>query len=153
METRIITEQKVRDQLQIISYWTKNLIPKVEFVTGLPRGGVIPAVLFSHEYGLKYIESGELVRNSFFIDSEENQRKVLILDDMADSGKTIKDYIKNTEFRVATLFVRNTTEVWPHYFGSSIVDNDWLRFPWERKDSDRQRDYVKNQKQETKTYE
>ena len=30
-------------------------IDKIEFVTGIPRGGLIPAVMMSHAFDIKYI--------------------------------------------------------------------------------------------------
>lgn len=64
------------------------------------------------------------------------ERKVLLVDDISDSGETLRswrDYLqaKGCLVEMATLFERVGTEVSPRYVGLCIEDVDWLVFWWE----------------------
>lgn len=96
-------------------------------IYGLPRGGLIPAVMLSHKAKLPLITDSSLVDNN-----------TLIVDDISDSGETLKGY---TDFTIATLFIRHNTKTTPTIFGEVIMNDDWIVFPWERSDSKQIQDY------------
>ncbi len=64
-------------------------------------------------------------------------KRVLVLDDISDSGETLKvimDYLacgnEDIEFKSATLFYKKTSVYEPHYWINEA--NDWIDFFWER---------------------
>lgn len=125
----------VDKQLEIIGE-KLEAIDKPTFVTGIPRGGLIPAVLASHKFNIPYIgfEAAKALPPSL-------RTQVVILDDIADSGKTLQQ-IKSYNFITATLACRyNTTSV-PTYTGALISDDHWLVFPWEGAESEAIQDYL-----------
>ena len=64
-------------------------------------------------------------------------KKVLVVDDISDSGDTLKavmGYLKNKyadiEFKSATLFYKKTSVYEPHFWINEA--NEWIDFFWER---------------------
>jgi len=63
-------------------------------------------------------------------------KKVLIVDDIADTGKSIllaKKHVESEnpeEVRTATLQLLYTSEVEPDYYGEYLEDWAWVIFPW-----------------------
>ncbi|QKF59023.1 phosphoribosyltransferase [Aliarcobacter lanthieri] len=72
----------------------------------------------------------------FNIPNLDGAKKVLIIDDIVDSGKTMKLIVEllekmypNIEFKLATLFYKNTALVKPDFY---IKKADcWIEFFWE----------------------
>jgi len=146
--------QDIENQLDRISnkLITDNFIP--DYIIAISRGGLVPGVILSHR--LLVIRQNFLTWNIYSYTTENKQeiikadtfnnfslvenKKVLVVDDIIDSGKTIK-YIKglfnlwssSSDIRFAVLVNKL-----PTYFISDIVtgsykelDNKWIVFPWE----------------------
>ncbi|WP_165786806.1 phosphoribosyltransferase [Aliarcobacter cryaerophilus] len=72
----------------------------------------------------------------FNIPDLKSYKKVLIIDDIVDSGKTmievfkiLKEKFPNTEFKLATLFYKTTALIKPDFY---IKQTDiWIEFFWE----------------------
>ena len=113
---------------------------ELEFVSGVPRGGLIPAVMMSHVFNIKYISysSAKLL-------PKELRQKTLVVDDIADTGVTLKE-ASSLNFILATLCMRVGSKTHPRFYGELITDNTWLVFPWESIDSIPVQDYLVNQK-------
>ena len=109
---------------------------ELEFVSGIPRGGLIPAVMMSHVFGIKYISysSAKLL-------PKELREKTLVIDDIADTGHTLKEAI-SLDFITSTLAMRQGSESLPDFYGEYISDDSWLVFPWEKLDSIPMQDYL-----------
>lgn len=110
----------------------------LEFVSGIPRGGLIPAVMMSHVFGIKYISY-----SSARLLPQEVRKNVLVLDDIADTGHTLKESVE-LGFKTATLAMRSGTFTMPLFYGELITDDRWLVFPWEKLDSVPMQDYLSN---------
>ena len=108
----------------------------ISHITGIPRGGLIPAVLFSHRYGFKFIELNQAIRLN-----KSSREKVLVFDDIADTGITLSE-LDQYNFKTATLTTRKGSKVTPTFTGEIITNDDWLVFPWEEKDSKTIQDYL-----------
>jgi hypothetical protein len=94
---------------------------------GIPRGGLIAAVMLSHRLDVPLLMSMEDVM--LF---QHQGRKVLVVDDISDSGKTLIAY--RDTYDIATVCVReHTTETQPRFKGFSVNHDKWLVFPWETK--------------------
>jgi len=104
-------------------------------VSGIPRGGSLLAILYSHRYNIKY-RSAPIV-------GDPNQ---LIIDDIADSGETLKLWQNDFKDSIfATLHYKSISIVEPDIFAKKIEeDYGWIVYPWERKDSKTIQNYLDN---------
>ena len=134
-----------KNKLYLSWKWVDEQINKIgdklegidlEFVAGIPRGGLIPAVMMSHAFGIKYISysSAKMLPG-------ELRNKTLVVDDISDTGETMEEAGK-LKFITATLSIRSGTKTVPYYFGDLINDDRWLVFPWEKLDSIPIQDYL-----------
>jgi len=114
--------------------------PQLEFVAGVPRGGLIPAVMMSHAFGIKYISY-----SSARMLPGELKKKTLVVDDISDTGKTLKEAV-NDGFLTASLALRAGSKTVPNFTGNTINDESWLVFPWEKLDSIPMQDYLVDKK-------
>jgi len=128
----------VDDQINLIGDKLES-VPDLEFIAGVPRGGLIPAVMMSHAFGIKYISysSAKLL-------PKELRENTLVIDDIADTGVTLKEAVE-LQFKTATLAMRSSTSTMPLFYGDLITDDSWLVFPWEKLDSIPMQDYLVNQ--------
>ena len=95
---------------------------KFNGVYGLPRGGLCPAVMISHRLHLPLLAAPA--------------KGCLVVDDIADSGKTLQPYIDKQYF-LMVLVVKYKSSVLPDYAGwhpkarQSREEDAWIVFPWE----------------------
>ena len=105
-----------------------------EAVYGVPRGGLIIAVLVSHNLGIPLITS---LRDMY-------GKKFLVVDDIADTGRTLEK-LKKLEVcdkaTFATLDYHKQSSVVPDCWISEKGDR-WIVYPWEREDSKEVQDYL-----------
>ena len=94
-------------------------------VTGLQRGGLIPAVMISHKLNLPYVYS--------------IHPTTLVVDDICDTGETLNFILG--EIPTAVLHYKPTANHTPTFYAEE-VGNDWIVYPWERKDSEPIQDYL-----------
>ena len=113
----------------------ENLEKKPFYIYGVPRGGLIPATWISHKTGIKYQQI-----NSAQISKMADLSHILVIDDICDSGKTVKEIRENyPKVKVACLYHKETAIETPDIYGE-IVGEDWLVFPWENDETPGQRD-------------
>ena len=120
-----ITWDTIDNLITIIAREVISESPNIYNIYGIPRGGLIPAVLLSHKLGIPV--------------TQEIKNYSLIVDDISDSGNTLKKVIDKCnnpiynykEVYTATLFERQDTIFEPNFIGEHIKYNDWLVFPWE----------------------
>jgi len=138
-----------KNKLYLSWKWVDEQINKIgdklegldlEFVAGIPRGGLIPAVMISHAFGIKYISysSAKMLPGDL-------RKKTLVVDDISDTGVTIAEADK-LKFITATLCLRQGTKTVPYFSGEHINDDRWLVFPWEKLDAIPMQDYLVNKK-------
>ena len=103
----------------------------IEFITGIPRGGIIPAVVLSHRLKIPYCEfPSPLPPNT------------LVVDDIADTGETLKT--KTYGFQTAVLYYKPHTSCFkPTFWAEEYYEDGWIIFPWERTDSNTIQDYLR----------
>lgn len=99
------------------------------YIMGIPRGGLIPAVMLSHRLGIPLAPP-----------TIANEANILVVDDIADTGSTLSSILYkagswSTRMRVTTLYHRTTSEVVPVFAGERINHLDWIVFPWETEES------------------
>jgi len=101
-------------------------------VYGIPRGGLIIAVMMSHRLGIPYTDRLQSLYGE----------KFLVVDDIADTGTTLEqmkaEVFQNAEF--ATIHYNEQSVVEPNFWVSK-KNSDWIVYPWERGDSKPIQDY------------
>lgn len=89
-------------------------------VYGIPRGGLILATLISYKLDIPLLMNAS--------------KGCLIIDDIADSGRTLLHYTENdTQFNryfIATMYYHQRSIVKPNYYKFEKNDK-WIVFPWE----------------------
>jgi len=138
-----------KNKLYLSWKWVDEQINKIgdkleglnlEFVSGIPRGGLIPAVMMSHAYGIKYISYSSAKMLPL-----ELRKKTIVIDDISDTGLTMAEADK-LKFITSSLCTRVGTKTLPRLSGELISGNEWLVFPWETLDSIPVQDYLVNPK-------
>jgi uncharacterized protein len=128
------TFDQVFELIDSIYCQVKESDAKIDFVSGVPRGGLILAVLYSHRFNVPFKEFSQIT--SF--------EKVLLIDDIADTGVTLRSLqSKNLQLTAATLLYRYSSSIIPDFYGQKIEFEDWIVFPWEKEDSEQIQDYLK----------
>jgi hypoxanthine phosphoribosyltransferase len=102
-----------------IASWVKTLDVSFRGIWGPSRGGLIPGVILSHKLNLKLFEDPRV-------------RPLLIVDDIADTGKTLHSLSKLNDVYVATLFYHKQSSFIPDKWVFEKKD-EWLVYPWEQK--------------------
>jgi uncharacterized protein len=130
MEKLYLSWEDIENDINILCNKIKER--KFQFITGLPRGGLIPAVLISHKLDITY--------KSLNLSKAIEEDKYLLIDDIADSGETLidkkyKGYIK------ATLHYKKHSLIKPDYYAREIPNDMWLVYPWENEKSKTIQDY------------
>lgn len=95
----------------------------VDGVYGLPRGGLILAVMISHKLNIPLLQAPT--------------KRSLIVDDICDSGESLLHYFKNSSSEentdrpvICTMFYKDNDLVIPDLFIYEKEDK-WIVFPWE----------------------
>lgn len=130
-EVSIITWDNVRQRAVGVALWIQNNIQgNVVNLYGVPRGGVVPAVIITYllenaGVDVRLVQSIQALNPNDF-------RTLVVIDDICDSGDTFT--MLKQLFPVAkttTLFHRSTATFQPDYFDEEITTENWLDFPWE----------------------
>jgi len=87
-------------------------------VYGIPRGGLVTAVVLSHQLGLPLLTVRRHVTAS-----------TLVVDDISESGKTLLPFVRRGCI-IATLHVVHNACVIPN-FVAKVRNTDWIVYPWE----------------------
>ena len=124
---------------------------KPDVVVGITRGGWVPARVLSDFLEIPNLAT---VRVEFYLGVAETQnepvltqgvsaavtgKKVLIVDDVADTGKSLqlaREHVLQqgaTEVRIATVYRKPWSVIKPDYY--EIETSCWVVFPWEIKET------------------
>lgn len=107
---------------------------KFDSLYGIPRGGLVLAVRLSHKLGLPLMMHDSNIRDG-----------TLIVDDIADSGDTMREFLSNKKYSAtATLFYNSDGKHVPTYFCREKTD--WVVFPWEDEATSKYDKTIKNAK-------
>ncbi|MDD2897056.1 MAG: phosphoribosyltransferase family protein [Aliarcobacter sp.] len=117
-----------------------------EILLAIARGGVTLSHLMAQALDIRNLFTLNSIHyekeqkldtfNIFNIPDLSNAKKVLIIDDIIDSGETMKEILiilnekfPNVEFKIATLFYKSTALIKPDF--SVREANEWIDFFWE----------------------
>jgi len=118
------------DTIDLVDKLCEKIIteqPNIDSVFGLKRGGLIPAVMVSHKLGLPW--SDVMLSNT------------LVIDDICDSGETLKNCIGG--YTAVLHYKPHTSCFRPNIYAQMHEGDEWIIYPWERKDSENIQDYLK----------
>ena len=119
-----------------IADWVINCCDEeIGAIYGLPRGGLPIAVSLSHRLGLPILMN-------YYDRKVVTRKKILVVDDIADTGHTLKDFDSPHNI-TCTIHYHQDSLVKPDYFCTEKGD-DWIVYPWERDDSEAVQDYLKS---------
>ncbi|MEK6981838.1 MAG: phosphoribosyltransferase [Candidatus Micrarchaeota archaeon] len=125
-----------------------------DLLIGISRGGLVPVRLLSDYLGVKnvaiiriefYTKVGETKTNPEItqpLSVDVSGKKVLIVDDIADSGNsllTAKNYLKEkgaSEIKTATLHYKSSSLIKPDYYSEGTTA--WVVYPWEKEETERE---------------
>lgn len=120
-------------------------------IVAIGRGGLVPGVVLSYildchlvNFGIKSYGSDNLQGETIItqipgikFNHDYRDKRVIIFDDLSDKGTTLheaKDYFEQsgfTNYKFATLYIKNSTGFVPNFYLKKFDDNIWLDFPWE----------------------
>lgn len=128
-----VSWELIDDCVTDIAFHLKDTNKDFKGVYGIPRGGVILAVMLSHKLDLPYIENFNYVNSN-----------ILIIDDIADTGETLKKYKKHPlseKSYIVTIHEHKQSIIKPDY---SVINkrDKWIVYPWETEDSEEIQDYL-----------
>lgn len=130
---------QINNILQIL---IKNINEPPDEIWAIERGGLVPGVHLSHHFNipLKVVSKDQI-----FFDYEINsKKKILLVDDINDTGTTIVNLLRNmlsaaidlNYVKTCTLYQKDDSEIKVDYYGTEVSGNTWIVFPWETVDSD-----------------
>lgn len=146
-EREVLTWQLFGDSMQELATQVADsgFVPDV--VLGISRGGLLPAASLAYALDCKnlftmnvefYTDVGEtlpapMMLPPFLTPSELDGMKVLVVDDVADSGKTLAlvlDYCRHhvAEARTAVIYEKSRSVIKPEYVWRHT--DLWITFPW-----------------------
>jgi len=150
-EFEIPTWERIYELLLDLASRIRRADFKPDVIVGVSRGGWLPARIMSDllenpeianvkaEFYLGVAETkGEPVITQPVSVSVKNKR-VLVVDDVADTGKSlalVKEHLNEqgaTEVKIATIYYKPWSIVTPDWFERKT--SDWIIFPWERKET------------------
>lgn len=132
----------------------KKDIGSVDVIVGISRGGLIPARILADRLDIHDLS---VIRISFYkgINQTEKEprllqkiseslegKRVLLVDDLSDSGTSLKAAIaylkelKIAKIYTATLHVKTKSSFIPDFFVSR--SDNWIVYPWEKVETERE---------------
>jgi hypoxanthine phosphoribosyltransferase len=116
-----LTWQHIEEDVNRIYLHATTLTTAISGIYGVPRGGLIPAIMLSHRLNFPLLSAPAA--------------GCIIIDDIADTGKTLEQFgrYNNGPALIATLVHKKSCGFSsPVYFSARIIDTDaWVIFPWE----------------------
>lgn len=96
----------------------------LEYVTGVPRGGLGLAVHLSNLLKIEFLAFEDIA-------AVKHAHQLLVCDDVSDTGVTLQGFV-NRGCITATLFVKPQSIAMPTFHAAVVPDEAWINFPWEK---------------------
>lgn len=124
---------------------------KVDVIIAVSRGGFDPSRIISDQLGVRNLASIQIVyydglnvrrripEVQYPLNADVRGLRTLVVDDVADSGnslKVVKEYVKTqgaTDVKIATLHLKPWSDFKPDYYAETV--DAWIIYPWELKES------------------
>ena len=116
----IVSWEDIEEYINLVAeyYLNKNIIG----IYGIPRGGLIFAVLLSHKMNIPILQAP--VENC------------IIIDDICDTGESLVHYYKDSsgekrnKYHITTMYYKENNLVKPELYLHK-KENKWIVYPWE----------------------
>ena len=129
---RFLSWRDIDDAIERLAINITNSGTQFAAIGGLPRGGLIPAVMLSHTLKIPYVPQAVFMRTP---------GNLLLVDDICDTGKTLKPFENDERIYTVTIHYKLSATTEPNFFWKLAPTNEWIVYPWERKDSKTIQDY------------
>lgn len=136
--------EQVSEGIDLLAFFLKSL--DLQYVTGIPRGGLVPAVMLSHKLNVKFKCLEEILSSTTLM---YGASEILVLDDIFDSGKTLS-YYSSLGFLTAALHKKVITredsqEEGLNFYVYPLLEKEYIVYPWERYDAPTIPNYLINE--------
>ena len=143
------------DDVQRLAEKTADIIKedgfKPDLMIAVSRGGFDPARIISDQLGIRKLASLQIIYYSgvnakrekpevlFPLNAQIDGLKVLVVDDVSDSGHSlmaVKEYVEENgaaEVKIATLHYKPWSLYKPDYYAEEV--DKWILYPWEPNES------------------
>ena len=95
---------------------TSHYKGRISGVYGVPRGGLVLAVMLSHSMNVPLLMAP--------------CNGCLVVDDILDSGDTLAPY-SHKGYEIAVMYRRTTCPIQAGYVMDETEGNEWFEYPWE----------------------
>lgn len=130
LETDPISWEDVRLGIDKVADYIEDELGDNTVIYGIPRGGVIPAVMVVHELESRKLNARFVTNLNDLTPSE--LLKLVVIDEICDSGSTFKVIEQLYPMvKTAALFLRHNSDFRPSYYAYQTNHDRWLHFPWE----------------------
>ncbi|MGC9071728.1 MAG: phosphoribosyltransferase family protein [Acidilobus sp.] len=154
VEFELISWDRVEDAVKKVAEKVRASSFHPDVIVSVMRGGVIPGRLLADNLGVEdigvievklYISAGQKGERPYLrqpLTLSIKDRKVLLADDVSDSGLTLQFSVQAlslympSEVRTATLYIKPWTKYVPDYYAEQV--NKWIVFPWEINEFERE---------------
>ena len=121
MKTKTVDWQQLEGYVErLAEKIEKEMGDKIPGVFGLPRGGLVPAVMLSHKLDVPLLLAP--------------CEGCVVVDDIADTGISLKHYA-DKGFKIAVIWYKPRSSVKPDFYAvkdaRSKLGGSWIVFPWE----------------------
>lgn len=118
MRKIIINWKEFERQRRLLVKQIKQSKIKFKGIYAIPRGGLVLGVCLAHDLKLP------LLSNAW-------KTKVLVADEISDTGKTLRKYYNRN--KIAVLTTTCWTKSPPDFYVSKKrSEDDWMQYPWEK---------------------
>jgi hypothetical protein len=143
------------DDVQMLSEKVSDLVIdsgyKPDLLIAISRGGFDPARIMSDQLNIRKLASLQIIYYTglntkrdepevlFPLNAQVEGLKVLVVDDVSDSGNSlivVKRYVEEkgaSEVRLATLHHKPWSKFMPDFFAEEV--DKWIIYPWEPRES------------------
>ncbi len=143
------------EEVQVLSEKVSDLVMdsgyKPDLLIAISRGGFDPARIMSDQLNIRKLASLQIIYYTglntrrdkpevlFPLNAQVEGLKVLVVDDVSDSGNSliaVKKYVEDKgalEVRLATLHHKPWSKFKPDYYGEEV--SKWIIYPWEPRES------------------
>ena len=130
MEKFYVTWEEIDELVDLLAKQITNSTHQIDYIFGLQRGGLIPAVMLSHKLSIPMTQ-------------DPTRQNILVVDDICDSGETFKEFFLEYPHSIFAClhFKPHTSSFNPDFSANKFISDAWICYPWEREDSKTIQDY------------
>lgn len=104
------------------------------YIFPIPQGGIPFGLALGRELTAMYGRQTPVISKAEYLAGEHKHRGVLVVDDIADSGRTLLPYKENHD--IAVLHLRASCDLVPNFYANFVRDTAWIEYWWENDGND-----------------